>query len=106
MRLVGIRGTSGFKRQPYRFHDVFLGVGNNPFDFIEKFRIDFFKIVIIPKNNLFLRCLCEKFLQVRAKALQDIRQCGNRRGGQIVLKLGDKTFRQLGAVCQFLLSQP
>ena len=87
MRKIHISGTTGTQSQPDRFHDVFLGVRNDPFNGIVQFRIRFDEIVFCFENNLFLRRLIKKFIEAAAQNLQDICQSCNGRGGQIAFQL-------------------
>ena len=45
------------------------------------------------KDHLLIRGIIKEIFQIRAQALEDINQCGDGRGGQIPLDLGDKALR-------------
>ena len=71
---IGICRTARFQCKADGFHDVLLGIWNDPFNLIFQVRIDFFKKILIVDDDLFIGRCAEKFLQVRSKALQDIYQ--------------------------------
>ena len=103
VRCVRIGGTACLQRQTDGLHGVFLSIGNDPLDFIQKLLILFDKIIIFSKDNLLFRRLGEKFADGGSQTLQDIDEGGDGGRGQIPFHLGDKTFGKLCAVGQFFL---
>ena len=80
MRCIRTGGTSGLKGKINRFHGIFLGIGNDPFDLVFIFGVNLDKIVLFSEYDLFIRSLIEKLPDAGSKALQDVHTGGDRGG--------------------------
>ena len=83
MGSVGVGGTLAFQGQTDGFHDIFLGVWNNPFHFVFQIPVCLFKIITVVKDDLLLRRVVEEFPQVGAEALENVNEsCDGGRGDE------------------------
>lgn len=103
MRIVRIGGTSRFQGEPDGLHNVFLGIGDDPFRSVPAGFIRLFKIIGRGEDDLFLCFLTEKFIEIRAQHLEDIYQGGDGRRGEIPFQLGNKAFGKLCPVGKLFL---
>ena len=77
MRVVRVSRASFFQCNTDRLHHIFLCIRDDPFNPVTESFICFFKIIGFLKADLVIIRVIKKVLQVSAKTLQDIDQCGN-----------------------------
>ena len=81
MRSVRIRGAAGGEDKVNRFHNIFLGIWDNPLYFIFQFCVFLGEIVVFAEDDLLLRRFIKKFTDGGSKTVQNVHQGGNGRGG-------------------------